>query len=841
MAAQLFNQGGHVTVQAGALVYSATVTNANGGLVDNQGALVATEALFNTGASVLQGDGHYAIGQNWANTANFLAGLSAVLFNGSNNGQIHSGGAPFNDVEVNKAPHAYEALADPMQIAGTLRFTGPGAIALGDHSLTVNTVEGAGPGRFVATNGSGMLTKHLSGTSFVFPVGHGSGFDGGAAVLGRFAPVIVTCPTPVQQEIFQVAYYGTDPDQAVYPAGAPFSRSALQGLCAVSALEYWDVNGAVPVRLTFAWEAASRVGDLTGQLSNLRVAGWNGTRWVDLGIPAAVSGDLVAGSITTPLVVPDQYEVFALAATTTPPVFTTCSANIARNTALGQCGAFVTYNTPVFASNCSGAVLEQVEGQASGTFFPKGENRVTWEVTDAIGQTALCQFTVSVFDNEAPTLACPTNIVRGTDPGRCEAVVSYTDPNASDNCVVALLERTNGLPSASAFAVGAHPIQWRATDGAGNTRTCAFSIVVNDVQAPNLACPPNQVRSTDVGQCSAQVQYPTPVANDNCALPLGQPQWVVGGSAPVANGSGNVASFNKGVTTVQWRVTDGAGLTRTCTFRVIVNDVEAPVLVCPVPSTVVAAAGQCSAVVTYGVPAFSDNCAPFGGTAVRVGGPSNGATVGVGSHLVVFQATDASGNTRRCSVSIAVLDGQAPVISCPPSVTVAGSGVPCTATVFYQTPAASDNCGGILTPFLVSGAASGSAFPQGISVNVWQAVDPSGQSATCSFSIAVACGGSAPLIQPPLVLRADFPLPKRLWIAPNPAAQVAWLDISEYPNQALKIGLLNSLGVLVQAYDIPSTAYRRVPLDLANLPRGFYVVWVQPKGEVGSGVKLMVE
>ena len=294
------------------------------------------------------------------------------------------------------------------------------------------------------------------------------------------------------------------------------------------------------------------------------------------------------------------------------------------------------------------------------------------------------------------------------------------------------------------------------------------------------------------------------------------------------------------MTTVQWRVTDGAGLTRTCTFRVIVSDVEAPRMVCPAPSTVTAAMGQCSAVLAYATPTFSDNCAPFGGTSVRVSGSSNGATVGVGNHLVVFQATDASGNTRRCSLSIAVLDGQAPMINCPPSMTVAGSGVPCAATVFYPIPTASDNCAGTLTPFLVSGAANGSVFPQGVSVNIWQAVDPSGQSATCSFSIVVACGGMASFAQRPGSLKGDFPVAKRLWIAPNPATQVAWVDISEYPNQALKIGLLNSLGVLVQAYDIPAAASRRVGLDLANLPRGFYVVWVQPEGEVGSGVKLLV-
>ncbi|WP_418889085.1 HYR domain-containing protein [Paracrocinitomix mangrovi] len=49
---------------------------------------------------------------------------------------------------------------------------------------------------------------------------------------------------------------------------------------------------------------------------------------------------------------------------------------------------------------------------------------VTYQVTDASGNTASCSFNVTVTDNEAPTIACPANITVNTDPGLCGATVT---------------------------------------------------------------------------------------------------------------------------------------------------------------------------------------------------------------------------------------------------------------------------------------------------------------------------------------------------------------------------------------------------------------------------------
>ncbi|MBK8658632.1 MAG: HYR domain-containing protein [Bacteroidetes bacterium] len=88
----------------------------------------------------------------------------------------------------------------------------------------------------------------------------------------------------------------------------------------------------------------------------------------------------------------------------------TCPANISVNATAGTCGAVVTYTAPVGTDNCPGATTTRTAGPASGSTFPVGVTTVTHQVTASNGQTASCSFTVTVVDNQAPTITCPANI-----------------------------------------------------------------------------------------------------------------------------------------------------------------------------------------------------------------------------------------------------------------------------------------------------------------------------------------------------------------------------------------------------------------------------------------------
>jgi HYR domain len=520
-----------------------------------------------------------------------------------------------------------------------------------------------------------------------------------------------------------------------------------------------------------------------------------------------------------------------------------CPSNIARNSDPNQCSAVVTYADPLFSDNCTALLARtSAANTASGLQFPIGTTNIAWKATDAAGNTAVCSFTVTVTDGQAPSIVCPANIIRSTDVGQCGAVVAYTNPTYSDNCLLngpAGLNHLMGGLSNSTFQKGTTVIIWQATDGVGLTATCSFTITVNDTQKPSIACPANQTRSTSLGLCSAVVTYPMPTGSDNCGLPAGQPIWVSGGT----NASGNTATFQKGINTVTWRATDAAGNTQTCTFRVTVNDTEAPTMTCPAAMSLSTAVNTCSATATYTNPTFTDNCAPTSGTAIRISGLVSGSAFPLGNSNVVFQATDAAGNTRRCTMVVTVTDNQPPVITCPAAVVTTGTGTPCSATVFYSSATASDNCAGTLIPFLVTGLASGSQFPAGVTNNTFRAVAPNGQSAECSFTVTVNCGSG--LENTGIEIREEEEEriqqynPLELVIAPNPALSTVTVSIEGVGAGGGSLLVFDAVGRLVLWQVVAENQRTAVfQVDGAEFALGMYRVNLRT--ETGMVTKTLV-
>jgi hypothetical protein len=102
------------------------------------------------------------------------------------------------------------------------------------------------------------------------------------------------------------------------------------------------------------------------------------------------------------------------------------------------------------------------------------------------GTTKNISFTVRVManDTEPPSITCPANIVKSADPGQCSTVVNYT-VTASDDCPGAVTVVCNP-PSGSTFPKGTTTVTCTATDVAGNSSTCSFTVTVNDVEPPTI-------------------------------------------------------------------------------------------------------------------------------------------------------------------------------------------------------------------------------------------------------------------------------------------------------------------------------------------------------------------
>ncbi|MFZ6053482.1 HYR domain-containing protein, partial [Halocola ammonii] len=396
----------------------------------------------------------------------------------------------------------------------------------------------------------------------------------------------------------------------------------------------------------------------------------------------------------------------------------TCPDNIVVTTDPGECGAVVDYELPVITDNCDDLTLELIAGLDPGEFFDQGVTTNTYLVTDGFGNTAECSFTVTVNDEEAPSIVCPPSIIVENDSSFCGAIVEYDLPIVDDNCGVDTLIMTEGIASGEFFPEGITLVEYEVTDIHGNTSVCSFTVRVDDTEAPIIeACPADIVMPNDTGDCGAIVTYDLPVATDNCTIDTIQ----------VVSGPESGEYFEVGTTTVSYQVIDESGNSSFCEFTVTVEDTELPVITCPADIEVENDNGVCGAVVEYDLPEFSDNCE---GSGIEItDGLESGEEFPVGETTVTYLVTDAAGNTSECSFTVTVLDTEAPVIECPEDIVQEEE------VVIYDLPQFSDNCGAEIT--LIEGLASGEEFPHGYTTVTYEAVDEAGNATSCSFTVLV--------------------------------------------------------------------------------------------------------
>jgi large repetitive protein len=112
-----------------------------------------------------------------------------------------------------------------------------------------------------------------------------------------------------------------------------------------------------------------------------------------------------------------------------PPTLT-CPANITTNNTPGLCGANVTYPPAIAGGSPVPLVTYSI---ASGSFFPKGTTTVNVTATSVCGTTT-CSFTITVVDNQPPTITCPANVTVNNTPGLCSGIATFPPPTALDNC-----------------------------------------------------------------------------------------------------------------------------------------------------------------------------------------------------------------------------------------------------------------------------------------------------------------------------------------------------------------------------------------------------------------------
>ncbi|XP_028394968.1 LOW QUALITY PROTEIN: uncharacterized protein LOC114519101 [Dendronephthya gigantea] len=170
---------------------------------------------------------------------------------------------------------------------------------------------------------------------------------------------------------------------------------------------------------------------------------------------------------------------------TTRPTLSHCPNDIVVPTIPGKDYATVNWRVPT-ATDRDGANLK-VEINPSIYSPPVnksiGRQLVRVSAKDKNGEDVQCSFNITVEDREPPSFGstCPSNIQLYTDnDDSIRQPESFKEPTATDNAKPPSVH-SSGFPSDSFFPIGTTVVKYTATDDAGLTATCTFSVTVVNV------------------------------------------------------------------------------------------------------------------------------------------------------------------------------------------------------------------------------------------------------------------------------------------------------------------------------------------------------------------------
>ncbi len=318
--------------------------------------------------------------------------------------------------------------------------------------------------------------------------------------------------------------------------------------------------------------------------------------------------------------------------------------------------------------NCG--IASMTPSPASFDCLSASPQTVTLTVTDFAGNTATCTTTVTIVDNLPPVVNCPNNIVAAagamclTNANAIPGLAMTMQANGSaltgagqyeDNCGVTM--KTYGLsgvnftgaasgtypiPNTVNFKAGVTPVTYTFKDAKGNSTACSFNVTVQDLVPPVATCPADITVNANTGGCLGFVTWTPPTFTDECdATPT-----VTSSHAPNT-------FFFFGTTQVTYTATDDAGNVGTCTFNVIVKDLQPPVANCQNITVSLGAGGTVTVTSAQIDNNSTDNCF-YNYEPLNASATYNCTNKGANNYTLVIK--DAGGNTASKTCTVTVVD-----------------------------------------------------------------------------------------------------------------------------------------------------------------------------------------
>ncbi len=276
--------------------------------------------------------------------------------------------------------------------------------------------------------------------------------------------------------------------------------------------------------------------------------------------------------------------------------------------------------------------------------------------------------TYTVTDTEAPVFDAAVGLELTCGDDYSASILAWLQSiTATDNCneVTITNDYDGSLPDFCGDAAGI-TVTFTASDGCLTTDLILNITAADDTTPPSfINCPMDMTVGVDVDECTANVIYSTPAAEDCNGVTVAFTSGIESGMI-----------FPLGATDIVFTATDGCGNEETCEFTITVIDTDDPQILCPSNDVVVCnteglCAWESDASIFY--TSAIENCPDFTITNNIDGDDvvDLGTVFEKGMTLVSYTIMDANGNpVSSCDFNVVVEDCEAPSFTCPAALVV---------------------------------------------------------------------------------------------------------------------------------------------------------------------------
>ncbi|TXG34450.1 LamG-like jellyroll fold domain-containing protein, partial [Seonamhaeicola maritimus] len=329
-----------------------------------------------------------------------------------------------------------------------------------------------------------------------------------------------------------------------------------------------------------------------------------------------------------------------------------CPSNTTINTSddgTGNCTVNYAVVTPSYSDNCSasitwsmyGDVTDSGSGAIGNYTFPIGSVTIDYTVTDGVGLTATCSQTITIIDDENPTISCPGDRNVDFDDFSCMFTLpDYTGFAAtSDNCNNVTVSQN---PAVGTTISGNTIVTLTAADATGNTTSCTFNVIPADNEEPDAECQDITVSLSANGLVNITALDIENGSTDNCGI---------------ANATVSPSSFSCsdiGNNTVTYTVFDNAGNSNSCTATVTIEDNTLPTMICNDFVVVLDAITRTATISASDVDNGSNDACGIASLTVSPDTFNEDPNGNVYTTSVTLEATDVNGNINTCTATVTV-------------------------------------------------------------------------------------------------------------------------------------------------------------------------------------------